>query len=69
MIAATPGEGVLNKQVMQAIGPQRFHALNNGEGLGMGDITIVPGTVQVMIGARQVAEATVHYQLKMAARK
>jgi hypothetical protein len=68
-IMATPGEGVLRREVVQAMGPARFNALNAGQGIGAGgDITIVPGTAVFMLDGRQIAEANMTYTLKMGAR-
>ena len=67
MIAATPGEYVLTKQVVQHVGVQPLNALNASGGIvgpGMsGGAGVQPIVIPVTlkVGARVMAEATAHY--------
>jgi hypothetical protein len=64
----TPGEGVLNKAAMSRIGAGGLNALNAGQGIGGGDITIEPGVAVFKLDGRVLAQAVVNYTLRRGAR-
>ena len=64
-----PGEGVVNRRGMQAIGESRLHAINRGEGGGDINLTIhVSGGGQGQANARAVAEAVKGVMLDLVSR-
>ncbi|MEO1277597.1 MAG: phage tail tape measure protein [Planctomycetota bacterium] len=64
-----PGEGVVNRRGMRAIGESRLHAINRGEGAGDINLTInVNANGQGQANARAVAEAVKGVVLDLMAR-
>jgi len=67
----TPGEGVVSRQGMMALGEDGLALLNGGWAAGGGGgqrITIQPGVVQIRLDSRVLTEAVVQYTLNQAAR-